>query len=106
MTSTEEFTGYWGEGEPVAQPIPPQEYENIIQEMVREDAPRRFAVVQDWGTNVDGRIAAWGIVLNDRTVILDAETGSRTIVSSIRLALRLYGRKPHTTARICWVDPE
>jgi hypothetical protein len=25
------------------------------------DPPRRFAIVQEWGERVDGRLAAWGV---------------------------------------------
>jgi hypothetical protein len=102
----EEHAIYWGEGDPGSLPITPERYEETVQYLVRADAPRRFAIVQDWGTHYDARVAAWGLAMGERTQIIDADVGPRMTVDSIRLALMLYAHAPHVTARVCWIDPE
>lgn len=106
MTETDEDQAYWGEGEPDGDTLPTKVYDSIIEGMVRDFAPRRFAIVQHWGEHVDGRIAAWGMKTEDRTEIVDAAAGGRLRADSIGLAVRLYTRKPHLTASVVWVDPE
>jgi hypothetical protein len=101
-----ELAGYWGEGEPPGETLPADEYDEIINDMVRDFAPSRFAIVQHWGAHTDGRIAAWGFTTGDHTDIIDAEAGGRFRSDSIRLAIRLYSRKPYLTASVVWVDPE
>lgn len=41
------------------------EFAQEIAELVAAEAPRLFAVVQEYGERVDGRIAAWGLAFED-----------------------------------------
>ena len=38
--------------------------------LVADFAPRVFAVVQEYGDRVDGRIAAWGVAFTDHTEVI------------------------------------
>ncbi|MCA1671371.1 MAG: hypothetical protein LC799_03935 [Actinobacteria bacterium] len=35
------------------------EFTELVGELVADEAPRLFAVVQEYGTRVDGRIVVW-----------------------------------------------
>lgn len=100
---TDSDSMFWGAGEPSGKPLPPDEYANEVRQLVAESAPRLFAIIQEWGENHDARIAAWGLASADRTHIVGAN-GNREIITSIRLALRLYAHKPYVTARVHWLD--
>jgi hypothetical protein len=102
---SDEPVEYWGDGDPGSLPITQEEYAESVRQLVADSAPRRFAIVQDWGTRYDSRVAAWGLMLNERTQIIDADAGPRMTMDSIRLALRLYARTPHVTVRVHWIDP-
>lgn len=98
--------GRWGEGTPPPAVMSAETYEEMVTMIVAENAPRRFAVVQDWGDHVDGRVAAWGMAFPDHVDIVDAEGGPRMRLTSPRLALIAYSRRPDVTARLMWIDPE
>jgi hypothetical protein len=99
-----ELTEYWGDGDPGSLAITQEEYAESVRQLVTESAPRRFAIVQDWGTRYDSRVAAWGLLMDEQTQIIDADAGPRMTMDSIRLALRLYAQPPHVTVRVHWID--
>ena len=41
------------------------EFNELVDELVADEAPRLFAVMQVYGEQVDGRIAAWGTRTRD-----------------------------------------
>ncbi|GAB3450281.1 hypothetical protein [Actinophytocola sediminis] len=73
--------------------------------MVADEAPRLFAVVQEYGERVDSRIAAWGLAFDDRVEIVDVDDGSRLRLRTSDRALRTYTWGSHIHARLVWVDP-
>ena len=79
-------------------------FSDLVDELVAEEAPRLFAVVQEYGKRVDGRIAAWGMAFEDYTEIIGV--GRRVHVSSCspERATRVFSRRPHITARLVWVS--
>ncbi len=81
------------------------EFAELVTEMVNEEAPRLFAVVQELGERVDGRIAAWGMAFEDRADVVRDGGGSVLSVRSPERACRLLGRAPGVTARLVWVEP-
>lgn len=81
------------------------EFSELVTEMVSDEAPRLFAVVQECGKREDGRIAAWGMAFDDRADVVRCGGGSWLSVSSPDRACRLLGRGPDITARLVWVTP-
>lgn len=80
------------------------EFAAILEEMVADEAPRLFAVVQEYGERVDARIAAWGIAFDDH-----AEVVARGVQGRLRTpedALRLFNRGSHIRARLVWFNPD
>jgi hypothetical protein len=97
---------WWGVGRPRGLKLEPDEYENEMCELVREDAPRRFAIVQDWGRNYDGRIATWGIAMDGDLYVFDPDYDLFLKIRDLDAVLARYTVDPHLKARIDWVDPE
>jgi hypothetical protein len=76
----------------------------ILESMVADEAPRLFAVVQEYGKRVDARIAAWGIAFDDH-----AEVVARGVQGRLRApedALRFFNRGSHVRARLVWFNPD
>lgn len=86
--------------------VPPlcdeDEFAELIQEMVADEAPRLFAIVQEYGDRVDAHVAGWGMWFGDRAVAFDVDGGTM-IMRSVDSAMRLFGADPYTTPRLCWL---
>jgi hypothetical protein len=50
-----------------------EEFAELLGGMVADGAPRLFAVVQEYGDRVDGRIAAWGMAFEDRAEVVGVD---------------------------------
>jgi hypothetical protein len=77
---------------------------SILDEMVADEAPRMFAIVQEYGERVDARIAGWGMSFDDRAVAFDTE-GTIMKLQAAENALRGFGFGSHIRPRLVWVDP-
>ena len=83
------------------------EFSKILDEMVTDVAPRMFAVVQVCGERVDGRIAAWGMVLDSHTEVISVVDSRRAQLRSPDAAASVFGDDgDDVTARVVWVNPE
>jgi hypothetical protein len=83
-----------------------QEFTAILEKMVADAVPRLFAVVQEYGERVDGRIVGWGIAFSDRAEVAAVERGLRVSVSAPEHALHLFKCGSHIRARLVWVNPD
>lgn len=95
-----------GDLDPSSFSLDEETYERMVQLIVAEQAPRRFAIVQDAGTRMDGWVAAWGMAFEDHVEIVDAHNKAHYSLRTPRLALCAYGARPNITARLIWVDSE
>ena len=88
-------------------PLPPmcgeEEFAQLMSEMVAEEAPRFFALVQELGDRVDGRIAAWGMAFDDSTEIVGAEPGTHLTLRSPESAVHWFSRGEQVQARLVWL---
>lgn len=80
------------------------EFADLIREMVEDEAPRLFAIVQEYGERVDAHVAGWGMWFGDRAVAVDSDGGTM-IMRSMESALRLFRGDPHIRPRLCWAAP-
>jgi hypothetical protein len=78
------------------------EWDELMAEMVADEAPRLFAVAHEVGERVDGWVAAWGLAFDDHVEVISDRGWMR--LSSPDRALWLLGRRPNITAHIVWVD--
>jgi hypothetical protein len=76
-----------------------------MAELVADEAPRLFAVVQEYGERVDGRTAAWGMAFEDHAEVIGVDRGIHVNLGSPEQATRAFNRRPHITARVMWVNP-
>ena len=82
------------------------EFAQEIAELVADEAPRLFVVVQEYGERVDGGIAAWGLAFEDCAELVRLDSVGRLSLRSPERAVRLFSHGPHITASLVWVNPE
>lgn len=80
-----------------------QEFAEIVESMVADDAPRLFAVVQEYGERVDAAIAAWGMAFPDHAEIVSYRM--RMSVRAPENALRMFTVDGHIRAHLVWFNP-
>jgi hypothetical protein len=81
------------------------EFAAILEEMVTDEAPRLFAVVQEYGERVDGTIAAWGMAFADHAEVVSVARGTRMSLQTAENALRMFASGGHIQARLVWLSP-
>lgn len=82
------------------------EFAAILEEMVADEASRLFAVVQEYGDRVDGRIAAWGMAFADHAEVVWVERKRRMSLQAPENALRLFKFGSYIRARLVWFNPD
>jgi hypothetical protein len=60
------------------------EFTAILESMVADEAPRLFAVVQEYGKRVDGMIVAWGMAFADHAEVVSVTRGMRMSLKARR----------------------
>lgn len=92
---------------PSAAPLCDQaEFNQMVAEMVADEAPRLFAVVQVYRERVDGRIAAWGMAFDEHADIVSVDNGTSVRLSSPERAAYGFNHRPDIIARVMWVNPD
>ena len=82
------------------------EFNELVDELVADEAPRLFAVMQVYGEQVDGRIAAWGMAFEDHSDVVGVDGSAWMGLPSPERAVRMFARRQHITARLVWVNPD
>ncbi|WP_063758421.1 hypothetical protein [Kibdelosporangium aridum] len=75
-------------------------------DMVVDHAPRRFAVVLEYGEQIDAKIVAWGLALDDGAYMATVDGRNQYAMASPENALKYVGARPNTTPHLVWVDGE
>lgn len=78
------------------------EFAELMAEMVTDDAPKVFAVVEEYGTRVDARIAGWGLAYDNHVDVIRVDGGVHLGAASPENVLRRFGRRARITAHIVW----
>ncbi|MER5389751.1 hypothetical protein [Saccharopolyspora sp. NPDC002686] len=72
----------------------------ILEGIVADEAPRLFAVVQEYGDRGDGRIAAWLLAFADHAEVIAVGGGLRMSLSAPESALRGFNIGSRIRARV------
>lgn len=95
---------------PTPSPLPPEEYERELRALVRDCAPRLFAVVQEYrrgSEDEDGWVVAWGLVCDDgRTHVTSASGARRFTACTPEAAVSRFrlGAGADVSARLMWIE--
>lgn len=74
----------------------------LLAEMVSDEAPRVFALVEEAGVRADGRIVAWGMAFQDHVEAVSVNGHTRCSFSTMERVRRLFGAG--RTVRLVWPD--
>ncbi|TCP57359.1 hypothetical protein EV191_1011314 [Tamaricihabitans halophyticus] len=88
-------------------PEPPcdkDEFAELVREMVTEDAPKLFAVVQEKGDGVDAWVAAWGMAFKDHAELVAVDRRVRMTLQRPENACRLFRRGGRLNVHLVWTD--
>ena len=72
--------------------------------MVAAHAPQVFAIVQEYGERVDGRIAAWGMSFDDHVSVVGVD-GAVMLLNRPDLALQAFAWGSRVRTRLVWPAP-
>ncbi|MCU4746834.1 hypothetical protein H7827_09175 [Streptomyces sp. JH002] len=87
--------------------VSPEEYEEGVHALVVENAPRRFAIVQEYwvGGQRDAHVAAWGLRFDDEQVrIHGEEREAYKVFPTAETAATFVSRVTEDSTRVVWVD--
>ncbi len=81
-----------------------EEFAQEVAELVADEAPRVFALVEEHGERVDGRVIAWGMAFDDHAEAVSVGRGLRGSFPSAERAHRAFSRR--AKIRLVWADAE
>jgi len=81
-----------------------EEFAQEVAELVADEAPRVFALVEEYGERVDGRVIAWGMTFDDHAEVVSVGHGLRGTFPSAERARRAFSRR--AKIRLVWTDAE
>jgi hypothetical protein len=80
------------------------EFAALVEGLVADFAPRLFALVEEEGERVDGRVFAWGMAFEDRAEVVGADRAIRGSFSSADSAHLVFSRCGKM--RLVWFNPD
>ncbi|MGH3769397.1 MAG: hypothetical protein ACRDS0_02925 [Pseudonocardiaceae bacterium] len=76
----------------------------LAEGLVADFAPRLFALLEEEGERVDGRIFAWGMAFEDHAEVIGACRTFRGSFESADSARQLFSH--HGKMRLVWYNPD
>jgi hypothetical protein len=84
----------------LATPPTETEYWRQVADLIADETPAMFAVVEDRDDRSDGRIAAWVLEFPGRAEAITTDGGLRMSAPSADRVKARFGRQPDVTARL------
>jgi hypothetical protein len=82
-----------------------ERFAGLLDNMAADEAPKLFAIFQEYGERVDARIAGWGLAFENHAEVFSTDSQLRMSLSEPENALRGFTFGSHIRARLVWVDP-
>ncbi|MFC6088232.1 hypothetical protein [Saccharothrix lopnurensis] len=93
---------------PAVEPLwSPEEFADIMRELAREEAPRLFAIVEEYGDRVDARVAGYGVAFAGRVDANSVEGNFPLRTESAEGARKVFeiGSRPRgVRVHLVWLD--
>ncbi|MGW0433792.1 hypothetical protein ACWDV4_14800 [Micromonospora sp. NPDC003197] len=81
----------------------PEEFHQMLVDIAVDFAPRRFAICEEYGDRLDGRVFAWGLAFEEQALVSDVECRFLGRFQAADSAVRLFSRTGRHL-RLIWVD--
>lgn len=82
------------------------EFAAHLDELVASFAPRLFALAEEAGERLDGRIVAWGMAFQDHAEVVKVDGTSRGTFLSADRAREIFTLSHRGKIRLVWYKPE
>ncbi|MGQ0772896.1 MAG: hypothetical protein ACT4NY_00490 [Pseudonocardiales bacterium] len=83
-----------------------EEFAALVENIVADEAPRLFAVVQEYGERVNFRIAEWGMAFDDHAEVIRVDRRLRLNLRAPENALRFFTEGGDLRPRLVWFNPD
>lgn len=80
-----------------------EEFAEVVRELVTDQAPQLFALVQEFGERADGWIVAWGMAFDDHVEVVSANGRLHASLTSAERAQWAFSRR--RKIRLVWTEP-
>ncbi|MFE0028168.1 hypothetical protein [Amycolatopsis sp. NPDC059021] len=80
-------------------------FASMLDIIAAENAPRLFAIFQEYGDRVDAKVAGWGMAFEEHAEVVSVDRSLRIGLDEPRKALPSFNFGTHIRARLVWVDP-
>ncbi|MBP2330118.1 hypothetical protein JOF56_010503 [Kibdelosporangium banguiense] len=74
----------------------------LVAEMVADQAPRVFAVVLEYGEQIDAQIAGWGMALDESAYVTTVDGRTQYVLTEPENALKYFPSPANTSAYLVW----
>ncbi|MFI6757898.1 hypothetical protein ACIBF5_01960 [Micromonospora sp. NPDC050417] len=81
----------------------PEEFHQLMTDLAADHAPRRFAIYEEYGDRVDGRIYAWGLAFEDHAWLGADDRSFTGRFANAQNAVRILARTGRQL-RLTWID--
>jgi hypothetical protein len=85
-----------------------EEFASVMRDLAMEEAPRRFALVEEYGEAEDARVAGYGLAYTDRAEVNTVEGGFHLNSQSVESARTLFQISSRSTGvrrvHVVWLD--
>jgi hypothetical protein len=82
------------------------EFAALLERLVATFAPRLFALAEEAGERLDGRIVAWGMAFKDHAGVVQVDRTSRGRFVSADNAREMFSFSHRGKIRLVWYKPE
>ena len=73
-----------------------------MAEMVADQAPRVFAIVLEYGEQIDAQIISWGMALGESTYVTTVDGRTQYVLADPENALKYVPAPANTTPHLVW----
>jgi hypothetical protein len=79
-----------------------EDFDAEVAEMVLDQRPKLFAVVLEYGNQVDAQIVAWGMALDECAYMTTVDGRNQYALAEPENALRYIRHRPEAVPRLVW----
>ncbi|MBP2330792.1 hypothetical protein JOF56_011177 [Kibdelosporangium banguiense] len=81
------------------------DFTTLVAEMVADQAPRVFAIVLEYGEQIDAQIIGRGMALDESAYVTTVDGKNQYLLAEPENALKYLPSHPDTTPHLVWAAP-
>jgi hypothetical protein len=81
------------------------DFATLVTDMVTHQAPRVFAIVLEYGDQIDAQVIAWGMALEESAYVTTVDGKNQYLLTEPQNALKYMPSRAGTTPHLVWTFP-